>query len=149
MCCCRSRSLGGREGHGDPGGRGTGHRSLTSLKSISWQLAGGKPAITNHQVPDRFTHIFQKLFLTLLSASPDRRHSRSGGAGKVRTSPERPSPCATRPPGSRSSPGSNSKHEAGFFGTDTSMYLHAFYGPHNAHNEGLIQHIRILEMSQL
>lgn len=43
--------------------------SLASLKSISWQLAGGKPAIGNHQVPDHFTHIFQKPFLNLLSAS--------------------------------------------------------------------------------
>ena len=54
--CC----LGGHEGHGDPGGTGTGYRSLTSLKSISWQLAGGKLAISNHQVPDHFAHIFQK-----------------------------------------------------------------------------------------
>lgn len=59
--CCHSRCIGRHEGHIDPGGRGTGHRSLTSLKSISWQLAGGKPAISN-QVPDHFTHIFQNLF---------------------------------------------------------------------------------------
>lgn len=62
VCCCHSCCIGGQEGHGDPGVRGTGHRSLTSLKSISWQLAGGKLAISNHQVPDHFTHIFQNLF---------------------------------------------------------------------------------------
>ena len=62
VCCCHSCCLGGHEGHRDPGGTGTGHRSLTSLKSISWQLAGGKLAISNHQVPDHFTHIFQNLF---------------------------------------------------------------------------------------
>lgn len=54
-------------------GRGTGYRSLTSLKSISWQLAGGKLAISNHQVPDHFTHIFPKkkkkeLFFSICSA---------------------------------------------------------------------------------
>lgn len=39
--------------------RPRGHRDLPSLahiiKSISWQLAGGKLAIRNHQVPDHLT----------------------------------------------------------------------------------------------
>lgn len=62
VCCCHSCCLGGHEGHGDPGGTRTGHPSHTSLKSISWQLAGGKLAICNHQVPDHLTHIFQNVF---------------------------------------------------------------------------------------
>lgn len=45
----------------DPRGRGTGHRPLTLLKSISWQQEGGKLATSNHQVPDHLTHIFQNL----------------------------------------------------------------------------------------
>lgn len=62
VCCCHSCCLGGHEGHREPGGRRTGHHSLTSLKSISWQLAGGKAAMCNHQVPDHVTHIFRNLF---------------------------------------------------------------------------------------
>lgn len=109
VCCCHSCCLGGHEGHRDPGGRGTGHRSLTSLKSISWQLAAGKLAISNHQVPDHLTHIFQNLFLNLLSASspqfdwtrPSRARAswsdawrRASGRGwKSAASPELPLPC--------------------------------------------------------
>lgn len=65
--CCYSCCLGGHEGHRDPGGKGTGHRLLKSLKSISWQLAAGKLAISNHQVPDHFAHIFRKLFFLICS----------------------------------------------------------------------------------
>lgn len=59
--CCHSCCLGGHERQREPGGRRTGHHSLTSLKLISWQLAGGKAAISNHQVPDHVT-LFPKTF---------------------------------------------------------------------------------------
>lgn len=43
--CCHSYCLGRHGGHRNPGDRGTDHRSLTSLKAISWQLAEAKLAI--------------------------------------------------------------------------------------------------------
>lgn len=95
--CCHLRCLGGHRGREDPGGRGTGHRSLASLKSISWQLAEGKAAIRNHQAPARLAHIFLKpspdLLPYIFSPSSERGRNPaalmhgatlSAGAGKVR-----------------------------------------------------------------
>lgn len=135
------RCLGGHEGHGDPGGRGTGHRSLTSLKSISWQPAGGKPAISNHQVPDHFAHIFQKTFSRAALPPPPggfdwtgpRRSDawRRSSGRKSPTSPERPLTPSSRPPGTPSSPRV----------TANTSYSHippCLHRPRGAHNAQLI-----------
>lgn len=81
------------------GAEGTGHHSLTSLKSISWQLAGGTTAICNHQGPPTTSLTFSKMlsqsasppswsertrvFTDWATWSAERRHD-SGRAGNVR-----------------------------------------------------------------
>lgn len=59
--CCHCCCLGSHEGHRNPGGRGTGHR--THIIKVDKLAAGRRKAsICSHQVPDHLTHIFQNVF---------------------------------------------------------------------------------------